>query len=178
MRDPVLIVTGPPGAGKSATARALAGSCDRAVHVEADLFFRFIQAGYVEPWRPESHEQNTAVMRIVAAAAAGYADASYFTIIDGIVIPRWFLDPLREALERAGHSVAYAVLRAPLPVCVSRAAARADGTLADAHVISQLWAEFTELGALESHVIETDTRSVPAIAELVMQGIRGPLLLT
>jgi hypothetical protein len=61
------------------------------VHIESDRFFHFIQAGHIEPWKPESHEQNTIVMRIVAQAAAGYADAGYFTIIDGIVLPSWFL---------------------------------------------------------------------------------------
>jgi hypothetical protein len=28
------------------------------VHVESDCFFHFITSGYVEPWKPESHEQT------------------------------------------------------------------------------------------------------------------------
>ena len=36
-----------------------------------------------------------------------------------IIIPAWFLEPLRDSLREAGHQVAYAVLRAPLPVCAS-----------------------------------------------------------
>ena len=73
---PVLILTGPPGAGKTTAARLLvAAGSERAVHVEADRFFSFIASGYVAPWTPESHDQNTVVMRIVARAAAGYADA-------------------------------------------------------------------------------------------------------
>jgi hypothetical protein len=43
-------------------------------------FFDFIESGYVEPWRPESHQQNQIVMRIVADAAASYAAAGYFTV--------------------------------------------------------------------------------------------------
>ncbi len=35
------------------------------MHLESDSFFHFIRAGYVEPWRRESHEQNTTVMHIV-----------------------------------------------------------------------------------------------------------------
>ena len=67
--DPVLILTGAPGAGKTAVARLLASRSERAAHVESDSFFHFIQSGYIEPWKPESHEQNTVVMRIVAEAA-------------------------------------------------------------------------------------------------------------
>jgi adenylate kinase family enzyme len=61
------MLTGPPGAGKTTTARLLAAGSERAVHLESDSFFHFIRAGYVEPWKPEAHEQNTTVMRIVAA---------------------------------------------------------------------------------------------------------------
>ena len=82
--DPVLIVTGPPGAGKTTTARALARRHGRSVHLEADRFFHFIASGFVEPWKPDSHEQNTVVMRVV-------------------VSPRWFLAPLRDQLREAGR---------------------------------------------------------------------------
>ena len=117
---PVLIVTGTPGVGKTATARILARRSDRAVHLESDAFFHFIRSGFVAPWKSESHEQNRVVMGIVAEAAAAYALAGYFTIIDGIVLPRWFLAPLGAALRDAGLACAYAVLRAPLSVCAAR----------------------------------------------------------
>jgi len=70
---PVLILSGPPGAGKSTVAEVFADRAERAVHLESDAFFRFIRAGYVEPWKPESQTQNEAVMRIVADSAAAYA---------------------------------------------------------------------------------------------------------
>jgi tRNA uridine 5-carbamoylmethylation protein Kti12 len=51
---PVLIVTGPPGVGKTTAAGILAARSERSVHLEADAFFRFIRSGFVEPWTPES----------------------------------------------------------------------------------------------------------------------------
>lgn len=149
---PVLILTGPPGVGKTTAAALLTERPGPAVHLESDVFFRFIRAGFVEPWTPESDDQNRLVMGIVAEAAAGYAGAGYLTIVDGIVIPRWFLAPLRDSLNAAGRPVSYAGLRAPLSACVARVDAREGPGLADPDVIAKLWRDFAELGEFERNV--------------------------
>lgn len=172
----VLILSGPPGVGKTTTAAILAERFDRAVHIEADHFFRFIRTGHVEPWKPGSDEQNRVVMRIVAEAAAGYAAAGYFTVIDGIVIPDWFLEPVRDSLREAGHDVSYAVLRAPLAVCVERLREREGGPPIDSDAIEQLWSSFVELGDLEPHVVEVEGGNAVAVAETLERRLSEGLL--
>ena len=175
---PILILTGAPGVGKTTTARILAGRSARAVHLESDHFFHFIRSGFVEPWKRESHEQNATVMRIVAEAAASYAAAGYFTIVDGIVIPGWFLEPLRDSLRDAGHRVAYAVLRAPLAVCASRARARESRPLAAPGVVERLWHDFADLGPWEGHAIDIGAATAEVAADLVGRRLQGGLLAT
>ena len=115
-------------------------------------------------------------MRIVAAAAAGYADAGYLTIVDGIVIPAWFLQPLRDTLKAAGQGVAYAVLRASLEVCTERAEKREGPFLADPDVIRQVWESFADLGDLERNAIDLDSESPEVAADIVAASLEAGAL--
>lgn len=170
---PVLILTGPPCVGKSTTAALLAERAAAGVHLESDVFFRFIRGGAIEPWKPESHRQNEVAMRIVGEAAAAYADADYFTVIDGIVMPRWFLLPLREVLRKAGHEVAYVVLHAPLAVCAERVQRREQVPLPEPKVIPNLWSQFEDLGGFAAHRLDVDGRRPGEVADLIERLLAG-----
>lgn len=164
---PVLILAGAPGTGKTTTASILAARSPAAVHVETDAFFRFICSGYIEPWKPESQAQNQVAMGIAGAAAAAYADAGYFTVVEGIVLPRWFLTPLRGALRKAGFRAVYVVLQAPLPVCLGRLERR-DGAV-DSEAMTKIWTEFADLGEFESHAIDVSECSAEEAANSLEQ---------
>jgi predicted kinase len=166
---PVLILTGPPGVGKTTAAALLAARFPRAVHLESDDFFRYIRSGYVEPWKPESHEQNRAVMGVVAEAAAGYAAAGYFTVVDGILIPDWFLEPVRDALRARGHGVDLAILRAPLSVCLARVRRREGIPSIDPEAIERVWRGFAECGEFEANAIDLGDEGPDEVADLLFR---------
>lgn len=86
----MIVLTGPPGAGKTTVAELLAGQLEPSVHLRGDDFWHFIKRGYIAPDLPASHRQNEVVERVLATAAFGYAVGGYQVICDGIVGP-WFL---------------------------------------------------------------------------------------
>ena len=122
-------------------------------------------------------------MHVVAEVAARYAKAGYFTVIDGIVGPHWFLTAVTDPLAGAGADVACAILRPALPIAVERAAKRPSTRSADPAVIEQLWNGFAGLDhSLDAHVIDhsglTVEQTVAVLDERLRDGaltlIQGP----
>ena len=165
MSAPLLILTGPPGVGKTAAASMIADRFDSSAVVAGDHFFDYLQRGKIPPWEPESHEQNTRVIDITLATARSYAAGGWTTVLEGIIGP-WFEDRIRSAVGDA--DVSYAVLAAPVEVCVERMTARGSGP--SRGVVEKMHGEFERADVDPRHRIDATIDPVQ-LAEILVEGM-------
>ena len=156
----LLIVTGPPGAGKSTVSALLAKQFSRSVLVEGDRFFDFLEEGSIEPWLSESQHQN-ATVTAAAAAAAGRFAVDYDTVYDGVVGP-WFLAAFAKATGLT--ELDYVLLLAAVEICVERVRSRVGHGFTNEEAALKMHQEFATAEVDHRHVLR-DSTSPKSVAE-------------
>jgi hypothetical protein len=86
----MLILFGPPGAGKSTVTDALVRGFRFPLSIYTlTIFGIFIKKGLIAPYLVEAHVQNQVVIDAVAFAGRSFPRGGYFVVLDGVVGP-WF----------------------------------------------------------------------------------------
>ncbi|GGL13036.1 hypothetical protein GCM10012284_54610 [Mangrovihabitans endophyticus] len=167
----MIILTGPPAAGKTTVAELLAANASvPTVHLTTDLFYRAIRTGFVPPFLPAAQQQNEVVIAAIVGTVATFAGGGYDVVVDGIVGP-WFLPPFLAMAEQAELSLSYVVLRPDLDTTLSRAKQRVGDELKDVAAITGLHQAFARLGDLEHHAIDTGKLDAEQTSEAVKRAV-------
>ena len=169
----LLVVTGPPGAGKSTVARILSAGFALSALVAGDDFFGFLDQGAIAPWLPEAHAQNEIVTDAAAAAAGRLADGDYTVVYDGMIGP-WLLD--RFAQASAAPDLHYAVLFPPEETCVHRVRSRVGHGFTDIPATRHMHGEFARATVDPRHVLTDPPDDPRQTAALIRERFDGGTL--
>ena len=155
----ITIIGGTPGAGKTSLARQLAARDGRGVHIEADVFFRFLVERR-DPSRPDAASQNAIVVRAYSRAAAEYSAGGYSIYLDGVIGP-WLIP---EIVQITG-ACDYVLLHVSLESALRRVAGRVAQASAKPEVVRRMHEQFAGvLDRYAAHVIRADDMTVEDLA--------------
>jgi chloramphenicol 3-O-phosphotransferase len=165
----IVIISGPPGAGKSSVAEALCERYDRTVHLETDDLYGWIRMGFISPWKQGSSRQNHMVSRAAARAASAYAQEQYGVFIDGVIGAR-HLDVYLAELAGCGVPVHYVVLLPAAEEAMRRSRARDERLpeAEDVEMFRRVYSMFTQSG-LPGLTLDNGALTIGGTADRIME---------
>jgi predicted kinase len=102
--QPIFLVVGGPGVGKSTTSRALAASFPSSLHLPVDDLRHMVVSGLALPgpeWGAELIRQIRLARDVAVRTAEAYAGAGFTVVLDDFFDPRGLVE-YRELLSRPG----------------------------------------------------------------------------
>ncbi len=179
MKGRIVVVTGPPGTGKTTVSNIVAENIifRQTVNMATDDFYHYLRNGAIPPFEEGADRQNLVVIEAFLEAAKRFARGGYTVIVDGIIGP-WFLNPWLKAAEE-GYEIYYIVLRAEKEETLKRATGRTKlDRKTNVQLVETMWEQFSGLGQYEQNVLDTTLLTPEGAAEKIADMIdKGQYLL-
>jgi len=159
---PVLMLSGPVGAGKTTVARELVKiSPGPLCFIEGDALWPI----FVKPDAQPIQARFRLLMRSMTAAAIPLARGGYEVLLD-FSFPVDFLETARKILKEV--PLDFVVLRPSLAICEQRAAGRAEGKIADYKVYRDFYRMFE---GMPTNEVADDDADSESLARRIRAGI-------
>lgn len=161
---PVVMLSGPVGAGKTTIARELVAlSPPPLCFLEGDTFWPV----FAKPDDKPVRERFRLLMRSLTAAAIPLARGGYEVLLD-FSFPLDFIGTARKILKDI--PLDFVVVRPSLAVCEQRAAARPEGKIADYSAYRDFYGLFQ---GLPQHEICDDEADAASVARRIRAGLNA-----
>jgi adenylate kinase family enzyme len=168
----IILLTGPPGAGKTTVAPLLCANAPgpTAIHLETDFFYRSIKKGWLAPWTLESHGQNQVVAAAMLSVAITYAQGGYEVVTDGIITD-WVKQIFVDGARAAGVTLDFIVLIPDQAIAAKRGRTRTADPIPDYSPYEALYGLFAAEDA--AHAVDTGTVAPKDLAAVLREGIEA-----
>ncbi|MGC2297950.1 MAG: hypothetical protein WA476_04045 [Acidobacteriaceae bacterium] len=159
---PVVMLSGPVGAGKTTVARELVKiSAAPLSYIEGDALWPI----FAKPDAQPVQARFRLLMRSMTAAALPLARSGYEVLLD-FSFPLYFLETARKILKEIRLS--FVVLRPGIMICEQRAAGRAEGKIADYTVYRDFYKMFE---GMPTHEVADDEADSESLARRIRAGL-------
>jgi hypothetical protein len=170
----LIIVTGPPGAGKSTVSVMVADSFDPSVLIPADWFFSRWRRGAIDPWLPQALTQTSVAAEAAAAATGAFARADCQVVYDGFIPPQ---DLPGFAAAAGLNALHYAAILPPETTCVDRVTSRSGQRFISAEATRAMHRDFARATLPERHLITVREKTPEEIARQIIGRVAAGRLL-
>ncbi len=119
--------------------------------MQGDAFFGFLRRDAIDPWLPESNDQNTLVTEAAGAATGRLVSGGLDVVYDGVLGP-WFLDTFLAATGL--DALDYVVLLPSVERCVDAVRTRVGHGFTDEPATRKMHDEFATATVAARHVLE------------------------
>jgi len=160
----IILLSGPVGAGKSTVARELVPQLPPPVsYIDGDTFWSF----FAQPVKGSPRERFPVIVRSMIAASVPFARSGFDVVLD-FSIPPHFLETARKIVKEI--ELHYVVLLPSEAVCAQRAAARAEGAIADYGPYREFYSMFS---GVERYAVSDGGGAPEVAAARIREGLKA-----